>query len=397
MTSEADALSAVLVRVTPPAEVETPLIESLGRFAARDILATRPLPAFDNSAMDGYAVQAAACRAGARLPVVGEQAAGEDRGLTIGPGQALRIFTGAPLPQGADAVIMQEDVVREGDAITAQCDAEAGEFIRRQGSDLAQGQKILARGEPLTPAILGLLASQGLAKIAVGAKPRMAIISTGDELAPLGTTPRAGQIFESNSVMLHALALGGTAEVAMVENAPDEFARLTEIFRAALAGDVLLISGGVSVGDHDLVKPALRALGAEIDLWQVAIKPGKPFLFGRAGSCHIFGLPGNPVSAFVTFLKFVRPALRKMAGAAPEHFGLREIPARLASEIANAGDRPHYFRGVLCEGIFTLSGRQESHALFGLSRANALLRVAEGARLEQNAAVTVETWDSEGV
>ena len=156
----------------------------------------------------------------------------------------------------------------------------------------------------------------------------MAIISTGDELAPLGTTPRPGQIFESNSVMLHALALGAGAEVAMVEHAPDELARLTEIFRGALEGDVLLISGGVSVGDHDLVKPALRALGAEIDLWRVAIKPGKPFLFGRAGRCHIFGLPGNPVSAFVTFLKFVRPALRKMAGAAPEHFGLREVPAR---------------------------------------------------------------------
>ncbi len=393
MTSEAEALAAVLAKAEPLGGVEMALIDSLGYFAAEDLFARRPLPAFDNSAMDGYAVRAASCPAGARLPVVGEQPAGADRGLTIGPGEALRIFTGAPLPAGADAVIMQEDVVRDGDAITAQCDVEPGEFIRRQGSDLAQGQRILARGEPLTSATLGLLASQGLAKIAVGAKPRMAIISTGDELAPLGTTPRPGQIFESNSVMLHALALGGAAEVAMVEHAPDELARLTEIFRGALEGDVLLISGGVSVGDHDLVKPALRALGAEIDLWRVAIKPGKPFLFGRAGRCHIFGLPGNPVSAFVTFLKFVRPALRKMAGAAPEHFGLREVPARLASAISNAGDRPHYFRGVLCEGIFTLSGRQESHALFGLSRANALLRVAEGGRLEENAPVTVETWD----
>lgn len=393
MTSEADALAAVLAKVTPLPEIETPLIDSLGRFAVRDIFATRPLPAFDNSAMDGYAVQAAACRAGARLPVVGEQPAGADRGLTVAPGGALRIFTGAPLPGGADAVIMQEDVLREGDAITAQCDAEAGEFIRRQGSDLGEGQKILGRGESLTPATLGLLASQGLANIAVGAKPRMAIISTGDELAAPGSTPRAGQIFESNSVMLHALALNAGAEVALVEHAPDELGRLKEIFQRGLESDVLLVSGGVSVGDHDLVKPALHALGAAIDLWRVAIKPGKPFLFGRAGACHIFGLPGNPVSAFVTFLKFVRPALRKMAGAAPEHFGLREIPARLASAVSNPGDRPHYFRGILRAGIFTLSGRQESHALFGLSRANALLRLAEGAHLKKNAPVTVEMWD----
>ena len=150
MTSEAEALAAVLAKAEPLGGVEMALIDSLGYFAAEDLFARRPLPAFDNSAMDGYAVRAASCPAGARLPVVGEQPAGADRGLTIGPGEALRIFTGAPLPAGADAVIMQEDVVRDGDAITAQCDVEPGEFIRRQGSDLAQGQRILARGEPIT-------------------------------------------------------------------------------------------------------------------------------------------------------------------------------------------------------------------------------------------------------
>ncbi len=393
MTSEEDALAAVLAKVAPLPSCRRPLIESLGCFARAEVWAQRPLPAFDNSAMDGYAVQAASCQSGARLRVIAEQPAGADRGLTLGPGEAIRIFTGAPLPAGADAVIMQEDVTRTEATIVAQCSAEPGEFIRRQGCDLAAGQKILSRGQPIAAQTLGLLASQGLAEVEVGSAPQVAIVATGDELARAGETPQAGQIFESNSIMLHALALGAGAEVASVEHAPDELEELTGILGRALENDVVLLSGGVSVGDHDLVKPALRALGAEIDLWRVAVKPGKPFLFGRTGNSHIFGLPGNPVSAFVTFLKFVRPALRQMAGAAPEHLGLRAVPARLADALNNPGDRPHYFRGVLCGDLFTLSGRQESHALFGLSRANALLRLPPGAQLEEGAVVSVEMWD----
>lgn len=393
MTSETEALAAVLAKIPVLPAGPVPLIESLGRFSAQDLWARRALPPFDNSAMDGYAVQAESCRAGARLRVIGGQPAGADRGLTMGAGEAIRIFTGAPLPAGADAVIMQEDVTREGDAIVARCDAGRGEFIRRQGSDLAEGQKILARGEPIFAQTVGLLASQGMAEVEVGAIPGVAIVSTGDELARLGETPLPGQIFESNSVMLQALALGAGANVAMVEHAPDALERLTETLRRGLESDVLIVSGGVSVGDHDLVKPALGALGAEIALWRVAIKPGKPFLFGHAKGCFIFGLPGNPVSAFVTFLKFVRPALRKMAGATDENLGLREVSAQLAGSVSNDGDRAHYFRGILRAGVFTLSGRQESHALFGLSQANALLRLAPSIQLAQGAAVTVETWD----
>ncbi len=393
MKSESDTLAAVLARVAPLPAAPVALLDSLGRFSASELRATRALPPFDNSAMDGYAVQAASCGVGARLHVTGEQPAGAERGLTIGAGEAIRIFTGAPLPAGADAVIMQEDVVREDESIVAQSAAEPGEFIRRQGSDLARGQQILARGAPILAQTIGLLASQGLAEIAVGAIPRVAIVSTGDELARLGETPESGQIFESNSLMLHALARGSGAAVKRVEHAPDQLERLTEILRRGLESDALLISGGVSVGDHDLVKPALRTLGAEIDLWRVAIKPGKPFLFGRVGGCLVFGLPGNPVSAFVTFLKFVRPALRRLAGAGENYLGLREVRAQLAADLTNAGDRPHYFRGTLDAGVFTLSGRQESHALFGLSRANALLRLNPGARLAQGASTTVELWD----
>ena len=168
---------------------------------------------------------------------------------------------------------------------------------------------------------------------------------------------------------------------------------MTGIFGRGLQSDALIVSGGVSVGDHDFVKPALRALGAEIDLWRVAIKPGKPFLFGTAGQCCIFGLPGNPVSAFVTFLKFVRPALLKMSGAAEEHWGLPAVPAQLATELTNEGDRPHYLRGRLESGMFRVIGRQESHALFGLSRANALLRAAPGCKFAAGENVMVEFWD----
>lgn len=393
MTSETEALEAVLARVSALPGRKVPLFDSLGRFAAQDLLARRPLPAFDNSAMDGYAVQASSCPPGSRWRVVGEQPAGVDRGLTIRAGEAIRIFTGAPLPAGADAVVMQEDVKREGETIVVECGVEPGEFVRRKGADLAEGQKILARGEPVAAQTMALLAAQGMAEIEIGGVARVAIVSTGDELVPVGSSPRAGQIFESNALMLRALAIGSGTEVPLVEHCPDDLERMTELFRRGIKNDALIVSGGVSVGEHDLVKPALRALGAEIDLWCVAIKPGKPFLFGRAGRCAVFGLPGNPVSAFVTFLKFVRPALRKMSGAGEEHLGLRQVSARLATEVENDGERPHYLRGQLKSGVFTVSGLQESHALFGLSRANALLRLAIGEKFAAGAMVPIELWD----
>jgi molybdopterin molybdotransferase len=393
MISEAEALAAVLAKVIPRPKSTRSLFDSLGRFAAQDVFAARALPTFDNSAMDGYAVQAGSCRSGARLSVIGEQPAGADRRLTIGAGEAIRIFTGAPLPAGADAVIMQEDVTREAETIVAQCDAEPGEFIRRTGADLAVGQKILASGERISARSVAILASQGMANVIVRDVPRVAIVSTGDELARPGETPRAGEIFESNSLMLHALALGVGAKVTRREHSPDNLERMVEIFRAGLKSEALIVSGGVSVGDHDMVKPALRELGAAVDLWRVAIKPGKPFLFGRAGECCIFGLPGNPVSAFVTFLKFVRPALLKMSGASDNNLGLPKVSARLATELINDGNRPHYLRGRLQDGVFTVTGRQESHALFGLSRANALLRVAAGEKFAADAIVSVELLD----
>jgi molybdopterin molybdotransferase len=368
-----------------------PLLQALDCFAARDYFARLPRPNFDNSAMDGYAVVANSCARGKRLRVVGEQPAGLDRQLRVCDGEAVRIFTGAPLPTGADAVVMQEDVTREGEEILLNVDVDLGEFVRRRGCDLGEGQKILVAGERIRVATLALLASQGFGEITVGGEVKASIISTGDELVKFGEQLKPGQIYESNSILLQALLQKCRAIVESVQSCRDDDDSLGQALRSDIKNDVLIINGGVSVGEHDLVQAALRALGAEIDIWRVAIKPGKPFLFGRIGECAVFGLPGNPVSAFVTFLQFVRPAISKMMGATD--LDLPKVPAKLLVDLRNDGERPHYIRGKLENGSFAPVGRQESHALFGLSQSNALLSLATGESQERGAIVDVLTWD----
>ena len=413
MISEDEARTQVLqaVRTLPSRRVA--LSQALDCFAAQDYFARLPLPAFDNSAMDGYAVVASSCKKGGRLRVIGEQPAGPDRKLRVSDGEAVRIFTGAPVPQGADAIVMQEDVTRHGTDISVNVDVEAGEFVRRRGCDLAEGQMILARGERIRAATVALLASQGFADVIVGGKATAAVISTGDELVKPGEELQPGQIYDSNSVLLSALLLRCGVSATAVEHCRDDRQSLGDAIKRGMKNHVLIISGGVSVGEHDLVQEALRELGAKIEIWRVAVKPGKPFLFGwferetvdSAGEtpagptgrvpvlhkCFVFGLPGNPVSAFVTFLQFVRPAILRMMGAT--NLDLPQVPAKLAVDLTNDGDRPHYIRGRLEHGKFTPTGRQESHALFGLSQANALLRVAAGQSLKADEIVDVQIWD----
>jgi molybdopterin molybdotransferase len=391
MISEEEARRKILETIRPLSSRRLPLSEALGSFVAEDYFARLPLPAFDNSAMDGYAVMATSGTKGARLWVAGEQPAGRDKQLRIAPGEAIRIFTGAPVPAGADAIVMQEDVTRDGDAIVINRGVVAGEFIRRRGCDLAEGQRILAKGERLRSATIALLASQGIADVAVGAEVNAAIISTGDELVKPGGKLDPGQIYESNSALLNALLQRCGATVNPAEHCHDERESLLHTIERGTNSDILIISGGVSVGEHDLVKDALRELGAQIEIWRVSIKPGKPFLFGKIDECLIFGLPGNPVSAFVTFLQFVRPAILKMMGAT--NLDLPQLPAKLAVDLTNEGDRAHYIRGKLEQGTFTPVGRQESHALFGLSRSNALLRLDLGQSLKADEIVDVEIWN----
>jgi molybdopterin molybdotransferase len=418
MISEEEARSRILEKVSVLPKRRLSLSQALGCFAAEDYFARLPLPAFDNSAMDGYAVVASSCARGKRLRLTGEQPAGRDKRLHVSPGEAVRIFTGAPVPQGADAIVMQEDVTRDGDEIAINTGVTAGEFIRPRGCDLSEGQRIVAKGERFRAATIALLASQGIGDLTVGGEANAAIISTGDELVKAGKKLDPGQIYESNSALLRGLLHRCGAAVNLVEHCRDERGSLSKAIKRGMKNHILIISGGVSVGEHDLVKDALRDLGAQIDIWRVAIKPGKPFLFGRmqqrpspqsspsarerrtrnAGrgsvpnsECLVFGLPGNPVSAFVTFLQFVRSAILKMMGAI--NLDLPHLPARLTVDLTNEGDRAHYIRGKLEHGEFSPVGRQESHALFGLSQSNALLRLDLGQSLKADEIVDVQIWD----
>jgi molybdopterin molybdotransferase len=391
MIGEEEARMRILKKVTPLPARTVPLATALGCFSARNITAGLPLPTFDNSAMDGYAVVASSCNKGGRLRVIGEQPAGPDRQLCVHYGEAVRIFTGAPLPQDADAVVMQEEVTREGSDIRLNVDVAPGDFVRRRGCDLAQGQIILEKGKRLGVATIALFASQGFAEVSIGGEPAAGVISTGDELVDPGEKIGPGQIYDSNSALLKALLHQCGARAKSVERCRDDRESLSEAIKRGIKNQVLIISGGVSVGEHDLVKQVLREFGAEIEIWRVSIKPGKPFLFGNIDQCLIFGLPGNPVSTFVTFLQFVRPAILKMMGAAA--FDLPKVPASLIVDLRNDSERPHYIRGKLENGRFAPVGRQESHALFGLSQSNALLRVEIGESLKTNQIVEVQLWD----
>ncbi len=391
MISEGEARKKVLEKIEVRPSRSVLLSQALSWFAAEDYFSSLPLPNFDNSAMDGYAVVASSCGLGKRLRVIGEQPAALDRQLGVSAGEAVRIFTGAPMPAGADAVVMQEDVTREGSQIVVNVNVEPDEFVRRRGCDLAKGQKIVAKGELIRPATIALLASQGFTQVSVGGEVDAAIISTGDELVRVGEEIKPGQIYESNSVLLQALLQRCNAAVKSVRHCKDNAESLRKTLEEAIKYSVLIISGGVSVGEHDLVQPTLRSLGAKIDIWRVAIKPGKPFLFGRAGDCAVFGLPGNPVSAFVTFLCFVRPAILKMMGAT--NLDLPKAPAKLLVDLHNESDRAHYIRGRFDNGTFAPVGRQESHALFGLSKSNALLRLEVGEARTGGESVDVQTFD----
>lgn len=390
MISEADARAKILAAVKPLPSRKVPIMQALDCFTAEDYFAQLPLPIFDNSAMDGYAVIARDSKHGSRLRVIGEQPAGIDRKLRVSNGTTVRIFTGAPMPPGADAVVMQEDVTRDGDEIVLACNVDPGDFVRKSGCDLADGQKILSKGDRIDAIKLALLASQGFDGVCVGGKVRVSIVSTGDELAKPGDALQAGQIYDSNAVLLQSLVQKCNAAAGSVQHCRDNPHELRAAFQSATANEILIVTGGVSVGEHDLVQSTLRQLDAKIEIWRVAIKPGKPFLFGSLRSALTFGLPGNPVSAFVTFLQFVRPAILRLMGAT--QLDLPEASAKLVADEMNESERPHYLRGKFENGNFTPVGRQESHALYGLSESNALLRVEVGQTLKAGEIVQIGLW-----
>lgn len=397
MLTESEALQRILDAVNPLASRSVPLADALHCFAAAPLNATVPLPGFDNSSMDGYALRAIDSQIKEPLRVMGEQPAGESRRLKLEPRCAIRIFTGAPLPENVDAVIMQEDVTTQQHGAQIICNEPVvhHENVRLTGCDLCIGQRILDRGARLTPTLLGVLASQGISETSVFSAPRTAIITTGDELVAPGTPLLSGQIYNSNAVMLQMLVKQLGIRDVTVSHLPDDLQRTTDALRILIEShDFIILSGGVSVGDHDCIRPALQALGIAPDFWRVKMKPGKPLLFTSAqradgGICHIFGLPGNPVSSFVTFQIFVRPALLKTMGAEGTSLQLPQSRATLATPLINQGDRPHYLRGHIEDGRFTPQGVQQSHALYALSQSNALLRMAPDASLAAGAEVMV--------
>ncbi len=394
MLTEAEARAHVQSRIAPGEAEEAPLNACLGRYSAAQVLATVALPGFDNSQVDGYAVRAHEAQAGAHLVVAQEQPAGADLHLVLTPGQAVRIFTGAAIPAGADAVIMQEDVTAADGAIVINEGVVTGENIRRTGSDLCRGQKLLRPGQKITPGVIGVLASQGLTSLAVHRRPRVAVLSTGDELIAPGQPLQPGQLYNSNGPMITALLNSlGIMDTAL-HHCPDSLeATIDKLRTLAESSDVIIISGGVSVGDHDHIKPALQALGMPPELWRVKVKPGKPFVFVHRTEprpLYVFGLPGNPVSSFVTYQLFVRAALLKLIGS--NEFELPAVPAEVTETMENDGDRPHYLRGRYEAGRFSPLGVQASHALFGLSQSNAMLKLEPKSTIEAGARVVVHPF-----
>lgn len=346
---------------------------------ARDIVAAAPLPAFPSSAVDGYAVRAA--DAGKALRVDGESAAGRPFDRAVEPGTAVRILTGGVLPAGANCVVMMEEVELSGDVVTVPGGLKPGQNFHAPGADLKAGEPVLAAGVQLGAAEIGLAAALGLAELPVGRRPRVALMSTGDELVEVGQEPGRGQIPDSNRWALLAALREAGAEVRLLGIGPDEPDALRRLVVDALGGaDVLVTSGGVSVGTHDLVKPLLESVG-DVHVGRVKLKPGKPFTFATLpGGKVAFGLPGFPVSSLVTFEVFVRPALRKMQGFA--QLQRPTLPVRLGYDARASADRTEYQRVTLRrEGrdlVAVSTGSQSSSRLMSLARAHALVRIPPG-------------------
>ncbi len=396
MLSVEEALARVLAAIPVLGSESVPLAAALDRVLAEPVVATRDLPPWDNSAMDGYALRVADTAGAtadrpARLRLLGEIPAGAVADRAVGVGEAYRILTGAPMPPGADAVIPQEDVRRDGAVVVVPRAVPAGHFVRPRGEDIRAGESVLAPGTVLGPAALGVLAGLGRPLVRVHQRPRVAILSTGDELVDLDATPGPGQIPNSNTYTLAAQVREAGGIPVNLGIARDSREDIEEHVRWGLTADMLVSSAGVSVGDRDFVREVMEKLGAELDFWKVSMRPGKPLTFGRLGGRPFFGLPGNPVSSMVTFELFVRPALRRMA-ADPRLFRPRAT-ARMAEVLDNPGPRRGYLRVRLArEGGQLLArptGEQGSGILKSMLLADALAVVTPDTRLEPGQTVEV--------
>jgi molybdopterin molybdotransferase len=372
----AEAQTRLFALAAPVAAEEVTLAEAHGRWAAADVHARRTQPAFDLSAMDGYAIRFA------DLPgpwtLTGESAAGRPFAGSVGPGETVRIFTGATMPAGADTVMIQEEVDAEGATIrlTGEGPAAFGRNTRRRGLDFMAGDRLIAGGERMTPARIAVAATGGVAAIRVRRRVRVAICATGDELVEPGCVHDAAALPESNRAMLAAMLADLPIDLIDMGILPDDLDTLRDAF-AAVEADLLVTTGGASVGDHDLVRPALEAAGGSIDFWRIALRPGKPMMAGRLGAMTLLGLPGNPVSAFVTATLFVRPMIAHLAGAIDPL--PRVTQAVLGEDLPANGPRTDYLRAELRDGRAYASTIQDSSMLLTLARSHCLILRPVGA------------------
>lgn len=377
------------------------LSDSAGRILGAPVASSIDLPPFDNSAMDGYAVVARDLKSAgptspAALRLIGRVAAGEIFPGRVTSGTCVRLFTGSPLPEGADAVVMQEDTRPDAvdpEKILCLDRATPWENVRLKGEDVKRGAVLIEKGERLTTSRVSLLAAAGVTEVRVGRRPLIGLMATGSELVEPGHELGPGQIYESNRAGLAALVsqTGGLGKILPIVQDTLEATRTT-LERAFHECDAVVSTGGVSVGEFDLVKAAFESLGGELAFWKVAMKPGKPFVFGQWRGKYLFGLPGNPVSALVTFLILVRPALLRFQGASgvrlPTH------PGVLAEALVNRGDRRHFVRvKVENDGAVRLAGIQASHILSSLACSNGLVDVPPGAAWSAGEKVSVLRWE----
>lgn len=384
MITVAKALERVLKTIDPLGLEKINILNALGRVIGEDVTAGRDIPPKDNSAMDGYALRCQDTVGASRgnpvlLEVIEEIPAGAVPRRNIAAGQAARIMTGAPIPEGADAVVRVENTEKEGESVKIIAEAAFKQDIRLAGEDVSKGEVIITRGSILRPAEIGMLASLGRSFVSVYQRPLIAVLATGDELVDIDELPSPWKIVNSNSYSLAAQVLDCGAQVCILGIARDERDDLVAKFQAAMRADIIISSGGVSVGDYDLVKDIMKEVGSGMQFWQVAMKPGKPLAYGTIGKTPVFGLPGNPVSSMISFEQFIRPAILKMMGHKKIFRGI--IKAFLREDIKKKKGYIHFIRAVVAVSggryIASTTGEQGSGILKSMIRANGLIILPE--------------------
>lgn len=392
-----EAQARLLARAVPLAAEQIALADAAGRYLAEPLIAQRDQPWTPLSAMDGYAVRHADIPGPWTL--IGEVAAGSLPPETpLAPGTTWRIFTGAPLPAGADTIVVQEDIEAAGDSIRMTGDGPSGQgrHVRQRASDFAQGQSLLPAGTRLGPPQIALAALAGHGTLPVRARPRVAILSTGDELIAPGALCPPGRLPASNGAMLRAMIERAGGMVITEQLVPDDLETLTAVFTAARNADIVVTSGGASVGDHDLVRPALDAAGGSIDFWKIAMRPGKPLIVGSLGAAQFIGLPGNPVSAMVTGSLFLLPLIRHLAGSARPLPVPRHLP--IDGDMPPTGKRAEFVRATVTDGVVTPLAFQDSAAMHAAAIADALIyRPIDAEAAEYGDFVSVYDWATLGL